>query len=84
MRYGAVMELSEWRKAKKISFDECAALFGITGKNPGRTLQRYETGENKPKSEMMLRIETATEGKVTVGDQLKTRMNWKALREAAQ
>lgn len=62
------MELDTWRRQKKLTISQLAALLGIDGRNPTRTAQRYLTAERIPTRTMMRRIAEITGGKVTGDD----------------
>lgn len=56
---------AEWRRASGLSQADVAKLLGLTGKNPARTWQRYETGERQPRSNVIGAVERISKRKVT-------------------
>lgn len=59
------MDLPTYRSTKKLSVSQMARMLGIDGKNPIRTLRRYETGERIPDRAMMRHIAAVTDNNVT-------------------
>jgi transcriptional regulator with XRE-family HTH domain len=53
-----------------------ARRFGISGVNPGRTLDRIMSGERQPDADMISRIIEITAGAVTAADMHATRLDW--------
>ena len=66
---------SVWRKSQKLSLAKAAALVGVTGRNPARAWQRWETGKREPPLSVVLKTELATGGVVTAEA-------WNATRQA--
>jgi transcriptional regulator with XRE-family HTH domain len=75
------MQVIRWRKSNKLSLSQMAERLGIGGRNPSRTYQRYETGENRPDADTVQKIIEMTAGAVTAQDMHETRLAW--LRERA-
>lgn len=53
-----------------------AAILGISGANPARTLQRYEEGAQRPDAPLIEAIFELTGGGVTAQDMHETRLEW--------
>lgn len=70
------MNLSDWRKSNSATLSQTAAMLGLTGMNPARTLQRVERGERMPSAVMIEAIESATKGAVTAQDLYEVRLAW--------
>lgn len=68
------MILSEWRKAAGLTLRECAERMGLAGKNPARTYQRLETGEQQADADVVEKIDGMTAGQVTSRDMHETRL----------
>jgi predicted transcriptional regulator len=56
----------EWREQEGLSLKAAAAMLGISGKNPGRTWQRYEAGDRKPPLALIADVEHHSKGTVTL------------------
>lgn len=52
---------------------EAATLLAI---DSARTYQRYETGENRPDAPLIERIRVETDGRVTLEDLHRQRLEW--------
>ena len=70
------MKLSDWRKHNTKTLAETAALIGISGQNPARSLQRYESGERVMPALLQERVVQVTSGEVTAQDIFETRLAW--------
>ncbi len=70
------MDLKSWRVKNKLTLAELASQLGITGPNPGRNLQRIETGENRPDADLIDAIARHTGGKVNASAMNETRLAW--------
>lgn len=70
------MNLSDWRKSNSATLSQTAAMLGLTGMNPARTLQRVERGERMPSAVMIEAIESVTQGAVTAQDLYEVRLAW--------
>ncbi len=70
--------LRDWRLAKNLTLADVADDLGITGVKPGRTVQRFETGERAISLEIALDIERITNGEVTPADMDAARQDWLA------
>lgn len=55
-----------WRKSQGLSLAAAAAICGVSGKNPARTWQRWETGEREPSIKAIAAVEQASCGQVKV------------------
>jgi len=55
----------QWRNQAKLSLSTVARLLRIKGNNPGRTYQRWESGERKPSPDIIVAVETLSGGSVT-------------------
>ena len=76
------MKLRDWRNSNDLSAKVLADLIGVAEV----TLRAYETGSRRPKSEVALRIEAATDGEVTAAELLGLNVDvptTKAVRETA-
>lgn len=67
------MSPEQWRKAKNFSQDQVARMIGLSGKNPARTWQRWESGERQPPLTVIAKIEVLSEGFVTTTSWIKLR-----------
>lgn len=70
------MNIRDWRIDARVSQRELALRLGISGANPARTLQRYESGESQMSSVMVDRLEAVTKSAVTAQDMHETRLEW--------
>lgn len=70
------MKLCDWRKLHQKTLAETAALIGLSGSNPARDLQRFETGERRPSASVVEQIFVATDGSVTAQDMHECRLDW--------
>jgi len=70
------MNIRDWRIDAKVSQRELAIRLGISGANPARTLQRYESGESQMSSVMVDRLELISGAAVTAQDMHETRLEW--------
>ncbi|MCK1282250.1 helix-turn-helix transcriptional regulator [Bradyrhizobium sp. 61] len=64
-----------WRKAQGLSLGAAAALCGVSGKNPARTWQRWETGEREPSIKAVAAVEKASRGEIKAG-------TWNVIRQS--
>lgn len=70
------MRLKEWIISEKLSVAAAARRFGISGVNPGRTLDRIMSGSRQPDADMVARILQATNGEVSASDMHNARLDW--------
>lgn len=70
------MNISDWRKSQGKSLAELAAAIGISGANPARSLQRYETGERVMPAVLQDSLVRVSAGAVTVSDLFDVRLAW--------
>lgn len=63
----------EWRRNQHFSQEKIALLFGISGNNPARTWQRWESGERSPPLSVITKMEALSDGKVTTKSWLDVR-----------
>lgn len=79
------MKLIDWRRHQQKTLAEAATLIGLSGSNPARDLQRFETGERRPSASVVEAIVAATQGAVTAQDMHECRLSWERENfEAAQ
>jgi DNA-binding transcriptional regulator YdaS (Cro superfamily) len=79
------MKLIDWRRHQQKTLAEAASLIGLSGSNPARDLQRFETGERRPSASVVEAIVAATQGAVTAQDMHECRLSWERENfEAAQ
>jgi len=79
------MKLIDWRKHHQKTLTEAALLIGLSGSNPARDLQRFETGERRPSAFIVEAIVAATDGAVSAQDMHECRLSWERENfEAAQ
>lgn len=64
----------EWRQSRQMSLGGAASFFGVTGKNPARTWQRWETGARVPPIEAIVRVEKLSGQEIKAAD-------WYAVRQ---
>lgn len=57
-------------------------MLGITGKNPSRTWQRYETGEREPPVSVIAKLEMISDGAVTTTSWMHVRQAYQARQES--
>jgi transcriptional regulator with XRE-family HTH domain len=74
MRY---MSPEEWRKDRGLSQEAMARVVGVSGKNPSRTWQRWESGEAQPPIRIIAKIDSLTDGKVNL-------QSWAVVRAARE
>jgi len=67
------MSPEEWRLSNGWSQAFIAQALGLTGRNPARTWQRWESGERQPPLRVIRKVEVLSDGKVTM-------LSWIALR----
>lgn len=67
------MSPEQWRKANNLSQDAVARMIGLTGKNPARTWQRWESGERQPPLTVIAKIEVLSDGAVNTTSWIKLR-----------
>lgn len=67
-----------WRQQRKMTMAGVASMLGITGKNPSRTWQRYETGEREPPVSVMAKLEMISEGAVTTSSWMQVRQSYQS------
>ncbi len=67
------MDLRAWRKAHSRTLADVARVLGITGKNPSRTVQRYETGAARIDLGTAAAITVMSGGAVTFEDLCRVR-----------
>lgn len=72
-----------WRQAAGRTLAEVAAAAGISGKNPSRTLARYETGENVPSPIVVEAVRELSGGGVTAEAWHRVRLDFLEARERA-
>ena len=60
------MSPEQWRNSRGLSQSAMARVLGVSGKNPARTWQRWESGERQPPLKVIRKVETLTDGKVTM------------------
>jgi predicted transcriptional regulator len=65
-----------WRTREALSLGVVARRIGITGRNPNRTLQRYETGESPAPVAVIDAYRDLSGGEVTAEDWLDVRRAW--------
>ncbi|WP_156420084.1 helix-turn-helix domain-containing protein [Aureimonas sp. N4] len=68
----------EWRKQMKLPLAGAASLAGVTGKNPGRTWQRWELGERQPPLSIILKIDALSGGRVSTASWLAAKQSFEA------
>ena len=68
------MNLKTWRIDQTLTLDSLARELGITGVNPGRTLQRIENGESSADADLIADISKRTQGAVTAVDMQAVRL----------
>lgn len=73
-----VMKLKEWRSTQTHTLADVAEKIGISGRNPSRTLQRYEDGSQWPDAPLLDAIIALTNEQVTLQDMHDTRLEWLA------
>jgi len=78
------MKLSQWRKQHQKTLADVAGSVGISGANPGRSLQRYESGERVAPAIVIDAIEIATGGQVTAKDMHDVRLAWERANAAVE
>lgn len=76
------MKLSDWRKQHQKTLADIAGVVGISGANPGRSLQRYESGERIAPAIVVAAIEDATGGQVSAKDMHDVRLAWERANQA--
>lgn len=54
-----------WRHGEKLSQEAAARRVGISGKNPARTWQRWESGQLEPPLAVVITVEQISAGAVT-------------------
>jgi transcriptional regulator with XRE-family HTH domain len=64
---------AEWRKDAGLSQAAIAAQVGLTGKNPSRTWQKWESGQTEPPLAVMLKFQQISGGEVTLEGWAKVR-----------
>ncbi len=67
---------NQWREAAGLSMAAMARNLDIGGKNPSRTYQRYESGEQNCPLEIVAKVEKLTGGNVTFASWLKVKREW--------
>lgn len=55
----------DWRQSQKLSLEAAAVRLGVSGKNPARTWQRWETGQHAAPLEVIIAVEQMSGGRVT-------------------
>lgn len=70
------MKLTDWRKFHSKTLAEVAAAIGISGANPARSLQRYESGERVMPAVLQEKVSAVTSGEVTAQDIFEARLEW--------
>lgn len=78
------MKLTDWRKTHSKSLAETAAAIGISGANPARSLQRYESGERVMPAILQAQVELHTGGEVTSGDMFAARLAWEKANQVGE
>ncbi|WP_196258592.1 helix-turn-helix domain-containing protein [Pelagibacterium limicola] len=77
------MKLIDWRKERQLTLADMASMIGLSGSNPARDLQRFETGERRPPATVVQAIFDATNGEVTPQDMHDCRLGWERQNLAA-
>lgn len=67
------MSPEEWRRGRKLSQEALARLLGLSGKNPARTWQRWESGDRQPPLSIIAKVEALSDGRVTTRSWLDVR-----------
>lgn len=62
------MKPIEWRLSETLTLDEAARLAGVSGVNPGRTYQRYESGRRAAPANVVQAIFRLSGGSVGPSD----------------
>lgn len=65
-----------WRNGAGLTLAKVAAECGITGRNPARTYNRYETGEKQAPAEVVAAVDRVSGGKVRAASFQAVRMAW--------
>lgn len=60
------MSPAAWRKQQNLSLARLARRLGIPGRNPARTLQRWENGERQPPLSIIAEYQRISGNKVTL------------------
>lgn len=79
------MKLSDWRKQNKLTLLDVANRLGIGGKNPSRTVQRFEQGSRHIDADLAEAIAVMTGDAVRPEDHHEVRLEWlRANRQCAE
>tara|TARA_A200000159_G_scaffold133625_1_gene131787 strand:- start:11 stop:367 length:357 start_codon:yes stop_codon:yes gene_type:complete len=63
----------DWRESAGYTLRSAADRFGVIGKNPARTWQRWETGERSPSVAIIAEVESASAGAVSAASWAQVR-----------
>ncbi|WP_420908396.1 helix-turn-helix domain-containing protein [Aureimonas altamirensis] len=58
------MSPKQWRKTLKLTQADAARLAGVSGSNPSRTWQRWETGSRRPPFQVVALVQKLSGGSV--------------------